>query len=38
MMAGGLDARGRLLWLAGAVLMGLMSQWCAVYGPCCLPV
>lgn len=29
-----LTARSRALWLAGAVLMGLISQWCMAFGPC----
>ncbi len=33
-----LTARTRALWLAGAALLGLVSQWCAVLGPCAAPV
>jgi hypothetical protein len=33
-----LNGRTRALWLAGAVLMGLMSQWCINYGVCAAPL
>ncbi|GGE06997.1 hypothetical protein GCM10011529_11740 [Polymorphobacter glacialis] len=33
-----LSRRGKLLWLAGAVLLGLASQWCINYGACAAPV
>jgi hypothetical protein len=33
-----LNARTRGLWLAGAMLMGLLSQWCVNYGPCAAPL
>ena len=29
--------RGRLLWLAGAMLVGLASQYCINYGACAAP-
>jgi hypothetical protein len=29
-----LSARGRVVWLAGALLLGLASQWCVNYGDC----
>jgi hypothetical protein len=29
-----LTKRERLYWLAGALLMGALSQWCVNYGPC----
>lgn len=28
----------RLVWLAGAVVMGTLSQWCTAFGPCGAPV
>ena len=33
-----LTLRGKLLWLAGAMLLGLASQWCINFGPCAAPV
>ena len=33
-----LSTRGKLLWLAGAVLLGLASQWCVNYGLCAAPL
>ena len=33
-----LDNRTRSLWLAGAVLMGFLSQWCMAFGPCGAPI
>ncbi len=39
MITGGeLSWRGRLLWLAGAVLVGLASQYCLNYGVCAAPL
>lgn len=35
---GELTGRGRLLWLAGAVLIGLASQYCLNYGICAAPL
>jgi hypothetical protein len=32
-----LTRRGRLLWLAGAMLVGLLSQYCVNYGVCAAP-
>lgn len=29
-----LTPRTRALWLAGAVLVGLISQWCTAFGAC----
>jgi hypothetical protein len=29
-----LNNRTRALWLAGALLMGVISQWCTAFGPC----
>jgi len=29
-----LTARTRLVWLAGAMVLGMLSQWCTVFGPC----
>ncbi len=26
------------LWLAGALFVGLLSQWCVNYGVCALPL
>ena len=38
MMANGeLTGRGKLLWLAGALLVGFASQYCLNYGFCALP-
>lgn len=33
-----LTLRTRALWLAGAVIMGLLSQMCMMFGPCGAPV
>ncbi len=33
-----LSTRGKLLWLAGALLVGLASQWCVNYGICAAPL
>lgn len=33
-----LTGRTRALWLAGAVIMGMLSQWCLTYGPCAAPL
>ena len=33
-----LSAHTRGLWLAGAVVMGTLSQWCMVFGPCGAPI
>ncbi len=33
-----LNARTRMIWLAGALLMGLLSQWCVNYGLCAAPI
>jgi hypothetical protein len=33
-----LTARTRMLWLAGAVVLGLAHQWCMVFGPCGAPI
>jgi hypothetical protein len=33
-----LGARGRLLWLVGAILVGLASQYCLNYGICAAPL
>lgn len=33
-----LTFRGKALWLAGAVLLGLASQWCVNYGVCAAPL
>jgi hypothetical protein len=33
-----LTLKDRAFWLAGAVVMGLLSQWCMVFGPCGAPV
>ena len=33
-----LSMRGRLLWLAGAMLIGLASQYCINYGICAAPM
>jgi hypothetical protein len=30
--------RQRTFWLAGALLMGLASQYCVNYGVCALPL
>jgi hypothetical protein len=38
MVNGELSARGRLVWLAGALLIGLASQWCINYGICAVPI
>mgnify|MGYP003387075693 CR=1 FL=1 len=32
-----LTRRGRLLWLGGALLVGLASQYCVNYGVCAAP-
>ena len=38
-MIGNIDLtmRGRLAWLAGAVLLGFASQFCINYGLCAAP-
>ncbi|MEN9932418.1 MAG: hypothetical protein RIS17_991 [Pseudomonadota bacterium] len=28
----------RLVWLAGAVVMGTLSQWCMAFGTCGAPI
>lgn len=33
-----LNARTRLLWLGGALMMGTLSQWCTAFGPCGAPL
>lgn len=33
-----LNARTRSLWLAGAMVMGVLSQWCMAFGPCGAPI
>jgi hypothetical protein len=40
MMIGNIELtlRGRLLWLAGAMLIGLASQYCINYGICAAPI
>jgi hypothetical protein len=35
---GELSGRGRVVWLAGALLIGLASQWCINYGICAVPL
>jgi hypothetical protein len=30
--------RTRALWLAGAMVMGTLSQWCMAFGPCGAPI
>ncbi len=37
-MIGELGWRGRLFWLAGALLVGCASQWCVNYGVCAPPL
>lgn len=29
---GELTGKGRLVWLAGALMVGVASQWCMTYG------
>lgn len=38
MRRGELTGKGRLLWLAGAVLIGFASQYCLNYGVCAAPL
>jgi hypothetical protein len=33
-----LSARGRVIWLVGALLLGFASQWCVNFGPCAAPL
>jgi hypothetical protein len=33
-----LNARTRALWLAGALVLGTLSQWCMAFGPCGAPI
>jgi hypothetical protein len=33
-----LNGRVRAIWFAGAVMMGLLSQWCMAFGPCGAPL
>ena len=33
-----LTARTRAAWLAGALMMGVLSQWCMAFGPCGAPI
>ncbi len=33
-----LNSRTRGLWLAGALVMGTLSQWCMASGPCGAPI
>lgn len=35
---GELSAYGRVVWLAGALLLGFASQWCINYGICAVPL
>ena len=35
---GELSRVGRVVWLAGALLIGLASQWCINYGICAVPL
>jgi hypothetical protein len=35
---GELSTRGRVMWLVGALLLGLASQWCVNYGICAAPL
>ena len=39
-MTGNIDlgVRGRMLWIAAAMLIGLASQYCINYGICAPPV
>ncbi len=34
----GLGWRTQLLWLGGALMLGLASQWCINFGICAAPV
>jgi hypothetical protein len=38
MRRGELTAKGQLLWLLGAVLVGIASQYCLNYGVCAAPL
>jgi hypothetical protein len=33
-----LNTRIRALWLAGAMVMGTLSQWCMAFGPYGAPI
>lgn len=33
-----LNTRTRMMWLAGAMVLGTLSQWCMAFGPCGAPV
>lgn len=35
---GELSGLGRVVWLAGALLLGLASQWCINFGACAAPL
>lgn len=37
-MQGELTWAQRLLWLGGALALGLASQWCLNYGLCAAPI
>ena len=37
-MTNELTGRAKLLWLAGAILLGFASQWCVNYGICAAPL
>lgn len=38
MVNGELTGRGKLMWLVGAVLLGLASQYCVNFGICAAPL
>ncbi len=33
-----MNARTRMTWLMGALVLGTLSQWCMVFGPCGAPI
>jgi hypothetical protein len=37
-MTDGFSTRTHLLWLAGAIIVGLCSQYCINFGSCALPL
>ena len=34
----GMTMKVRMTWLAGAMLMGMASQWCVNFGVCAAPL
>ena len=38
MRGSGMTWRLQMAWLAGALALGLASQWCTAFGPCAAPL